>query len=271
MTESAFTRKLLKDLRARLVPRGAVLYKHNDFYTAGVPDFTITIGGRTTWWEIKVAPNTPTKLQQHFLDRLAPVAFIITYLPKTQQIFIRWGEIEAAYTYKEALDMILIFATHKEGTMSNTWATQVAEFNMVNGYPAPVGIKHPLAEVQVLRLRLMMEELGELSCAMHEKDLIEVADGLIDLLYVVVGTAVEYGLGPILDQLFAEVHRSNMTKFKGELTQHDVSQVTAIENIEGLVNDKYSGKVRKGGHFEPPRIAWLIDNYLDALKRINEA
>lgn len=146
--------------------------------------------------------------------------------------------------------------------MNNDWAAKVTEFNTVNGYPAPSRIGHLPAEVQVLRLRLMMEELGELATAMHEKNLLEVADGLCDLLYVTVGTAVEYGLGPVLDQLFAEVHRSNMTKFKGELTQHDVSQVTAHPNIEGLVNDKYSGKVRKGGHFEPPHLAEILAAYV---------
>lgn len=151
--------------------------------------------------------------------------------------------------------------------MNNDWAAKVAEFNTVNGYPAPAGLSQPPADVQVLRLRLMMEELGELATAMHEKDLPEVADGLCDLLYVTVGTAVEYGLGPILDQLFAEIHRSNMTKFQG-----DIFPGRLLDDInQTLVKDKYSGKVRKGGHFEPPRIAELLDDYADALKKIKES
>jgi len=156
--------------------------------------------------------------------------------------------------------------------MSSDWAAKVAEFNTVNGYPGSTGPGHPPAVVQVLRLRLMMEELGELSCAMHENNLIEVADGLIDLLYVVVGTAVEYGLGPILDQLFTEVHRSNLTKFKGEVFPPEgTDPALGHGTTQELVNDKYSGKVRKGGHFEPPRIAELLDDYADALKKIKES
>lgn len=147
--------------------------------------------------------------------------------------------------------------------MNNDWAAKVAEFNTINGYPAPAAPGHPPAEVQVLRLRLMMEELGELATAMHEKNLLEVADGLTDLLYVVVGTAVEYGLGPVLDRLFAEVHRSNMTKFKGEVfPPAGTDPALGHGTTQELVNDKYSGKVRKGGHFEPPRLAEILTAYV---------
>jgi predicted HAD superfamily Cof-like phosphohydrolase len=50
------------------------------------------------------------------------------------------------------------------------------------------------ADVGVLRMRLIMEELGETAIAIHENNLITIADGLADLLYVVAGTAVSYGL-----------------------------------------------------------------------------
>lgn len=61
-----------------------------------------------------------------------------------------------------------------------------------------------------LRLRLIREELGELLDAMDAEDPVEIADALADLTYVVVGTAVTYGIP--FDEVFAEVHRSNMTK-----------------------------------------------------------
>jgi hypothetical protein len=47
--------------------------------------------------------------------------------------------------------------------------------------------------VRLLRIRLALEELGETSVALHEKKLELFADGLCDLLYVIVGTAVSYG------------------------------------------------------------------------------
>lgn len=97
--------------------------------------------------------------------------------------------------------------------MNNDWAAKVAEFTKANGYEVPKRLVTVMPDhTKVLRLRLMLEELGELACAMHENDVIEVADGITDLLYVVVGTAVEYGLGPVLNEMFDEVHRANMSK-----------------------------------------------------------
>lgn len=113
-TEKAFLAKLLPDLRKLLEPKGAVIFKHNDFYTSGVPDFTITIDGRTTWWEAKLAPNEPTKLQRYFLDRLAPNAFVITYSNQSKLVTIQWKESTALHTYKETLEIIAMFGSRKE-------------------------------------------------------------------------------------------------------------------------------------------------------------
>jgi phosphoribosyl-ATP pyrophosphohydrolase len=63
---------------------------------------------------------------------------------------------------------------------------------------------------RIYRFHLMLEELGEIGVALGNGDEAEVADGLTDLLYVVLGTFVTYGL-PI-SALFSAVHRSNMTK-----------------------------------------------------------
>lgn len=62
----------------------------------------------------------------------------------------------------------------------------------------------------VLRCALINEELRELSEAIDADDLVEIADALADLCYVVIGTAVAYGIP--LDKVFEEVHRSNMKK-----------------------------------------------------------
>ena len=66
---------------------------------------------------------------------------------------------------------------------------------------------------RVLRERLIQEELEELKEAMGTRNLTAVAKELADLLYVVYGTAVSYGIdmGPV----FREVHRSNMSKIGG--------------------------------------------------------
>lgn len=65
----------------------------------------------------------------------------------------------------------------------------------------------------LLRVKLMSEELDELISGMQSGNIVEIADGLADLLYVVYGTAVSYGLD--MEPLFEEVHRSNMTKVGG--------------------------------------------------------
>jgi len=68
-------------------------------------------------------------------------------------------------------------------------------------------------ETQQLRINLIEEEFEELKEAYKNQDLLEVADALGDLLYVVFGAAVSHGLD--LDAIFREIHRSNMTKVGG--------------------------------------------------------
>ena len=68
-------------------------------------------------------------------------------------------------------------------------------------------------ETKRLRIRLIEEEFGELKEAMAGGDLAAVAKEMADLLYVVYGTAVSYGID--MDPVFREVHRSNMSKVGG--------------------------------------------------------
>lgn len=70
---------------------------------------------------------------------------------------------------------------------------------------------------QRLRFGLIREELEELDIAMAKEDIVEIADGLADLLYVVYGTAVSCGID--MQPIFAEVHRSNMSKVGGHKRQ----------------------------------------------------
>jgi len=101
MTESQQTLKLLKELRKRM--RNAVIFKHHNFYTAGVPDFSVSLDGRTVWFECKLERNEPTKLQRYYLDRLAPHAYVITF---NDDKTIRIGEV-LALDQKAAIDEIV--------------------------------------------------------------------------------------------------------------------------------------------------------------------
>src|SRR3954468_3041317 len=89
---------------------------------------------------------------------------------------------------------------------------QVAEFHTTFQHPIlPVpGI--PAENRCKLRVALIAEELKELEVAILEKDIVEVADALCDIQYVLAGAILEFGLGEKFKTLFDEVHRSNMSK-----------------------------------------------------------
>jgi predicted HAD superfamily Cof-like phosphohydrolase len=89
----------------------------------------------------------------------------------------------------------------------------VAEFH--RKFDIPVGDRPSIVSeaTRQLRVRLIQEEFAELQEAMAAQDLPAVAKELADLLYVVYGTAVSYGLD--MDPVFREVHRSNLSKVGG--------------------------------------------------------
>lgn len=94
----------------------------------------------------------------------------------------------------------------------------------------------PPSDVIDLRERLIKEECKETTDELAG-DLVLLADGLADLLYVVFGTALAYGI-PI-EEVFTEVHRTNMNKSY----------------------DKVNGKSEKGIGWEPPKIKEILDKY----------
>jgi predicted HAD superfamily Cof-like phosphohydrolase len=92
------------------------------------------------------------------------------------------------------------------------------------------------SDVREIRCSLIEEEAAEFREAIEADDIVEVADALADLLYVVYGAAVTFGI-PI-DDVFAEVHRSNMTKL----------------GADGFPIYREDGKVLKGPSYEPPDV-----------------
>lgn len=94
-------------------------------------------------------------------------------------------------------------------------------------------------EAWARRSRLILEELAEVAEAHAARDLPEFADGLADLVWVVLGTAVEAGLP--FDAVWAEVRRSNMAKVGGTLDS--------------------SGKLRKPPGWSPPDIVRVLDDH----------
>ena len=82
-----------------------------------------------------------------------------------------------------------------------------------------------------LRLDLIHEELEELEVAIANNDMIEVADALTDLLYVIYGAGHAFGID--LDACFLEVHESNMSKLgpDGHAIRRDDGKILKSENF----------------------------------------
>lgn len=119
----------------------------------------------------------------------------------------------------------------------------MSPFDMVREFHAKVGQRDApspdLTDYRVnnLRMRLIDEERLELLQALAAEDVVEVADALADLLYVVIGSALQWGI-PI-ERVLAEVHRSNMTKTAGD--------------------KRADGKILKGANYSPPNLGFVTE------------
>jgi predicted HAD superfamily Cof-like phosphohydrolase len=94
-----------------------------------------------------------------------------------------------------------------------------------------------------LRKNLLMEEYKEYTDAEESNNFVEVCDALADMLYIIYGTAVSYGI-PI-DEIFQEVHNSNLSKL-GE---------------DGKPIYREDGKVQKGPNFFKPDICKILKEF----------
>jgi len=88
----------------------------------------------------------------------------------------------------------------------------VAEFHKTFKHPILESPAIPSENRCKLRVALIAEELKELEVAILEKDIVEIADALCDIQYVLSGAILEFGLGEKFKSLFEEVQRSNMSK-----------------------------------------------------------
>ena len=95
-------------------------------------------------------------------------------------------------------------------------------------------------KINKLRLDLIQEELSELTDAMNNKDLLEVADALTDILYVTYGAGHAFVIN--LDKCFEEVQNSNMSKLD--------------ENGKPIYNEH--GKVMKGPNYFKPDLSKFV-------------
>jgi len=101
---------------------------------------------------------------------------------------------------------------------------QVALFHRTFQHPVEEQPLIPAEDRCRLRVALLEEELKEFKKAIADGDLVEVADALCDLQYVLSGAVLEFGLGDQFVDLFEEVQRSNMSKTCSTLEEAEETQ-----------------------------------------------
>jgi len=100
-----------------------------------------------------------------------------------------------------------------------------------------------------LRYRLGKEELIEYFDACKGGNLTEIADALADQLYILLGTIVSHGMQEVIEPIFNEVHRSNMSKL----------------GADGKPIYREDGKILKGENYSPPNVSQYLpdDNQME--------
>jgi len=105
----------------------------------------------------------------------------------------------------------------------------------------------PTAELSrvtiMLRYKLMREENEEYLAAAEQGDLIEIADALGDMLYILCGSILSHGLQHKIEEVFDEIQRSNMSKL----------------NNDGKPIYREDGKILKGDQYFKPDLAKILD------------
>jgi len=141
----------------------------------------------------------------------------------------------------------------------------VAEFHKTFNLPIEKVPLIPASKRCELRINLLQEELNELKEAIEDNDLVEVADALADIQYVLSGAILEFGMGEKFDDIFSEVQRSNMSKTcktmeEAEATKKHYEESKGMpseikeSNGEFLVYRIEDGKVLKSVNYSPADI-----------------
>lgn len=126
------------------------------------------------------------------------------------------------------------------GRMSSSPADLVRAFHRAFGLDARAIPTEVPPELAAHRGELLAEEAAEVAEVSVKGPLDRLAHELADVVYVAYGTALVHGID--LDEVIAEIHRSNMTKL----------------GPDGSVSRRADGKVLKGDHYEAPDVAGVL-------------
>jgi len=145
---------------------------------------------------------------------------------------------------------------------------QVAEFHRTFKHPILDTPQIPSKQRCDLRVSLIAEELKELQEAIDDNNIVEIADALADIQYVLAGAILEFGLGEKFRTLFDEVQRSNMSKACNSVEEAEATMKHYAEKgtesyykeIEGkfLVYRKGDDKTLKNINYSPADLKSII-------------
>lgn len=150
--------------------------------------------------------------------------------------------ISPNYIYNMKISTSSTFSGKIQNSESTNFS-KVGQFHKTFGMPVYTeteGAKTLPPERVKLRVGLIEEELEELKEAIADDDLVEIADALGDLAYVIYGAAHEYNID--LDAAVKEIHKSNMSKLDGS----------------GNVIYRDDGKILKSDLFLPPDLSFIL-------------
>jgi predicted HAD superfamily Cof-like phosphohydrolase len=147
---------------------------------------------------------------------------------------------------------------------------QVEEFHRVFGHPIAETPGLASAEVMALRIKLLREEVDEYADAVLNGDLVEIADALTDIQYILNGGFLIHGLQDLKHNLNCEVHRSNMSKLCKTRRQAEdiIDERTGQDGPDCFYEEKSpdqfilyrgDGKVMKGPDYSKPNLKAIID------------
>ena len=147
---------------------------------------------------------------------------------------------------------------------------QVAEFHETFNAPILDNPQIPSEQRCNLRVSLLQEELNEFKKAIDDKNIVEIADALCDIQYVLSGAVLEFGLGEKFVNLFNEVQRSNMSKACNSIdeAQKTIEYYLKRDGTKGYmkeINEKWlvyregDDKVLKSVGYSPADIKKILD------------
>jgi predicted HAD superfamily Cof-like phosphohydrolase len=228
MNEAYLKGRLKKAVQKRIP--SAVIFRHEDQFTGGIPDMSVTAHGSSVWVEVKWKRGKLTPLQRHTLERIGNGAMAVSYLEgkragrQTGIEFFSHGRsqnyIKPGWDHEWVADCILSTLVSNRDTFDPDYLGDVRAFH--EDMKLPIAPRPKLDfDVAAGRCAHLEEEVTELRAAISTDDLPAIADAVVDIVYLALGVAINLGIP--FDAVWQEVQRANMKKTPGT-EKHGVSK-----------------------------------------------